>query len=73
MKKHEAINKALLAGASLNDIAESAAKQARNVGTVPFNNMIKALSMLTWHNSQSDWIRLAGALQARANKRKGLT
>ena len=70
MNTKEAITKALEAGATMADIEESASKQARNVGSVPFNNMIKALHIGPWHNTQSDWIRLAGALMARNNKKK---
>lgn len=69
-KTQEAIDKALFYGATLADIEKEAELQARHVGSVPFNNMIKALNMLPWQNYCSDWIRLAGALQARSNAKK---
>lgn len=69
IKKQEAIDKALSAGATVADIEREQVTQARQVGTVPFNAMIRAINMHSWHNTRQDWTRLAGALSARAAKR----
>jgi hypothetical protein len=68
--KWEAIRKAVLAGGSLEEIERQAANYEREVGTVPFNNMIRALNLHPWHNGEAEWTRLAAALTARANKRR---
>jgi hypothetical protein len=47
------------------EIEQSALTQARNVGTVPFNNMIRALQMHSWRNTHEEQVRLLGALRAR--------
>lgn len=52
-------------GATDNDIAAEATRLKRQVGTVPFNNMIRALQMHPWRNTPAEWTRLAGALEAR--------
>lgn len=61
----QALAKALAAGATTEDVAAEARLQARNVGTVPFRNMIKALNLLPRLNDRDDWTRLAAALLAR--------
>jgi uncharacterized circularly permuted ATP-grasp superfamily protein len=61
---------ALAAGATDAEIAAEAKIQARNVGTVPFRNMIRALQLLPRLNSAEDWARLAAALKARKEARK---
>lgn len=69
IKKQEAIAKALAHGATMADIESETALQLRQVGTVPFNHMIRALSMIHgWLNTRDDWIRLAGALCARSKR-----
>ena len=68
IKKQEAINKALQAGATVADIESESALQSRHVGTVPFNHMIRALNLSPWHNTRADWTRLAGALCARSKR-----
>jgi hypothetical protein len=68
--KNEAVASAIESGATLDEIAAEAARQARHVGTIPFTNMIRALNMLPRLNTRDDWTRLAGALTARAQKRK---
>lgn len=70
MRKAEAIARAVEAGATLAEIEAEASRQARHVGSVPFNNMIRALQLCTWRNSRDDWTRLAAALVAKAEKRK---
>lgn len=70
LRKDEAIAKAIKAGASIDEINEEAAKQARHVGTVPFNNMLRALNLMTYKNTRDDWTRLAAGMIARANARK---
>lgn len=70
MKAADAIARAVQSGATLAEIETEAARQARQVGSVPFNNMIRALQLSPWRNDRADWTRLAGALQARANRRK---
>ena len=70
LRKDEAIARAINAGATMDEINAEAALQARNVGSVPFNNMLRALNMLTFRNTQADWTRLAAGMIARANARK---
>lgn len=70
LSKKEAIAKALAKGATQDEIDESAALYVRQVGTVPFNNMIRALNMHPWHNDRAAWTRLAAALTARTLARK---
>lgn len=65
-KVQEAIQRALASGATVADIESETALQLRQVGTVPFNHMIRALNLHSWHNTRQDWTRLAGALSARA-------
>lgn len=69
IKLNEAIRYAIDAGATESEIESETKRQERQVGSVPFNNMIKALNMMTNCNTKDDWTRLAGALQARKNKR----
>lgn len=69
MNTREALDRAIAAGATLDDVKREAVQQARHVGSTPFNNMIIALQMMTWHNSRADWVRLAGALRARSTAR----
>ena len=66
----QALDKALAHGATSEDVAAEARRQARHVGTVPFRNMIKALNMLPRLNGREEWTRLAGALMARRMARK---
>lgn len=68
--KKEAIAKALAAGGSLDEINRQAENYVRQVGSVPFNNMIRALNIGPWHNDVNDWTRLAAALTARGLARK---
>lgn len=68
LTKREAIERAIEAGASLEDIEREASHQRRHVGSVPFNHMIRALNMMTWHNDVGDWTRLAGAMIARTSR-----
>ena len=72
MKFAEARKIALEAGATDSEIAEEAGRQIRHVGTTPFNNMIKALTLPVSHflNTREDWTRLAGALMARKDSRR---
>ncbi len=69
ISKAEAIRCALDAGATAEEIAAEAERQARSVGTVPFNNMIRALNLHPWHNGEAEWTRLAAALTARGKAR----
>jgi hypothetical protein len=71
IRKAEAIERALAAGATVEDIAAETRHQERHVGTVPFNNMIRALSLpvSNFLNSREDWTRLAAALTARGKIR----
>jgi hypothetical protein len=66
----EARAEALAAGATDADIDAEARHQARNVGSIPFRNMIKALQLLPRLNSAEDWTRLAAALKARKESRR---
>lgn len=66
----EASQKAFAKGASIADIAAERKIQARQVGTVPFRNMIRALSMHPWNNTKEEWTRLAAALLARKAARR---
>ena len=52
------------------EVLAEARKWARHKGTVPFNNMIRALHLLPHRNDRNDWIRLAAALKVR-HARKG--
>ncbi len=61
----EAAKQANAKGATIAEIAAERRIQERQVGTVPFRNMIRALSMHPWLNSKEDWTRLAAALLAR--------
>lgn len=54
LTKREAIERAIAAGASIEDIEREAAHQRRHVGSVPFNHMIRALNTMTWHNSRDE-------------------
>jgi hypothetical protein len=64
MTRQQAILAAIKAGADPKDIQREARLQARQKGTVPQKNMIRALSMHPWNNTRADWVRLAGALSA---------
>ena len=66
MNTREALDRAIAAGATLDDVKREAVQQARHVGSTPFNNMITALQMMPGQNSRADWVRLAGALRARS-------
>jgi hypothetical protein len=70
LRKDEAIARAIKAGATMEEINVEAEKQARQVGTVPFNNMLRALNMMTYSNTVADWTRLAAGMIARADARK---
>lgn len=71
--KKDAIDYALHHGSTQEEIDRQAANYVRQVGSVPFNNMIRALSMHSWNNSPDQWERLAAALTARqmARQNKG--
>lgn len=60
---------ALEAGGNDAEIDRQAANYARQVGTVPFRNMIRALQLLPRLNTAEDWERLAAALKARKESR----
>jgi hypothetical protein len=68
--KSEAIANALAKGSTQEEIDRQASNYVRQVGSVPFNNMIRALNMHTWHNTADEWTRLAAALTARGLARK---
>lgn len=70
ISKKDAIAKAIAAGGSLDEINRQAENYVRQVGSVPFNNMIRALNLHPWHNDVNDWTRLAAALTARGLARK---
>lgn len=70
ISKKDAIAYALEAGGSLDEINRQAELYVRQVGSVPFTNMIRALNMMTWRNDVNDWTRLAAALTARGLARK---
>ena len=70
MNKNQVIAKAIEAGADIEEIEAEAAKLVRQVGSVPFKNMIVALQLMPWFNSKDDWVRLAGAMMAKGLKRK---
>jgi hypothetical protein len=71
--KKDAIAKAIEMGSSQAEIDRQAANYVRQVGSVPFRNMITALSLHSWHNTPEQWERLAAALTARqmARQNKG--
>lgn len=66
----EARGKALVAGATDEEIDATARDYAEIVGTGTFNAMVTALNFHHWNNSRDEWTRLAGALKARADARK---
>lgn len=68
--KKEAIDHAIAKGGTQDEIDRQAAHYVRQVGTVPFNNMIRALNMHPWLNDTAQWTRLAAALTARGLARK---
>jgi hypothetical protein len=68
--KKDAIAYAIAKGSTQAEIDRQAANYVRQVGTVPFNNMIVALNMHSWHNTETEWTRLAAALTARGLARK---
>lgn len=70
MRKADAIARALEKGATMAEIEAEAALQARHVGSIPFNNMIRALGLHSWANDRAEWTRLAAALTARAEARR---
>lgn len=70
ISKKDAISNALAKGGTQEEIDRQAENYARQVGTVPFNNMIRALNMHAWNNTEAEWTRLAAALTARANARR---
>jgi hypothetical protein len=67
--KAEATRNALAKGGSLEEIERQADNYVRQVGSVPFNNMIRALNMHAWNNTREEWERLAAALTARGKAR----
>ena len=71
IKFAEARDHALRKGGSLEEIERQTIHYARQVGSVPFNHMIRALGMHSWNNTADQWMRLAAALKARSNARKG--
>lgn len=70
LTKKQAIAEAIAAGAEQTEIDRQAQNYVRQVGTVPFKNMIRALNMCTWHNTKDDWTRLAAAMTAKGLARK---
>ena len=70
LTKKEAIERAIAAGATLDEINQEAQHQVRHVGSTPFKNMIRALNMMTYRNTRADWTRLAGAMTAKGLARK---
>jgi len=68
--KSEAIANAIAKGSPQEEIDRQASNYVRQVGTVPFNNMIWALNLHAWHNTADEWTRLAAALTARGLARK---
>lgn len=56
-------SRALMAGATQDEIDAEAARQSRQRGSVPHRNMIRALQMHPWMNDRADWTRLAAALK----------
>ena len=70
IKKRDAIAKAIDMGATQVEIDNLAAIYAREVKSVQFRNMIKALNMHPWNNNVHHWTRLAAALTARGLARK---
>ena len=70
ISKKDAITKAIAAGATQEEIDRQATNYVRQVGSVPFKNMIRALNFHPWHNTVDDWTRLAAALTARGLARK---
>lgn len=70
IKKADAITHAKEHGATQEEIDEQAARYVKQVGSVPFRNMIRALNMMTWCNGREEWTRLAAALTARQMARK---
>jgi hypothetical protein len=67
--KAEAIRNALAKGGSMAEIERQAANYERQVGSVPFRNMIVALNLHSWSNTAEQWERLAAALTARGKAR----
>ena len=66
----EARDYALGKGGTQAEIDRQAANYVRQVGSVPFRNMIVALNIHPWHNDEAQWTRLAAALLARRLARK---
>jgi hypothetical protein len=69
ISRAEATRNALAKGASAEEIERQAVNYERQVGTVPFNHMIRALNLHPWLNDAADWTRLAAALIARGRRR----
>jgi hypothetical protein len=67
---NQARDKALEKGGTTAEIDRQAVGLTREVGTVPFNNMIRALNIHPWGNDRDQWIRLAAALKARRERRR---
>jgi hypothetical protein len=72
ISKAFATKAALAKGGTLEEIERQAANYERQVGSIPFNHMIRALNLHPWLNDVNDWTRLAAALTARG-KRRGKT
>jgi len=73
MKKlpfNEVYAAAIAAGAEPAAIEADAVRYARQVKSVPFNNMIYALNLCPWHNGREEWARLAAAMRAKQIARK---
>ena len=69
--RKDAVQRALLHGVTMEQIEAETTLQRRHVGTVPFNNMIKALNVVFGYlNTGDDWKRLAAALIAKGESRK---
>lgn len=65
MKTADAVAKAIEHGAEPAEIERQATNYVRQVGTIPFRNMITALHIGPWNNGREEWTRLAAALTAR--------
>ena len=70
MNKAYAIKQALNHGASLKDIEKEASLQLRHVRTMPFKNMVIALTITSRLNDKYDWTRLASALLAKSKNKE---
>ena len=66
ISRKEALDHAKSIGITTDEIEVEGEKYVRQVGTVPFNNMIRALSMMSALNTREEWLRLCAAYHARS-------